>query len=298
MKTFSIAAAIGIALTFPAPALRAQAQPATDTIYRRAQRLVSDGSGEAGRAIVDSMLRSAAAGSAELAEALFWRATFAASADDSERDYRRIVVEHPLYFRAGDALLRLAQMELARGNQDAALVHLRRIALEHPGGSNRALASYWTARALLEKNDTSGACSAVRDARARLNAADVELQNQIDYLGQQCALPATNAAADTGPPVTPPTAVPAPANEATGEQPADAPAGPFSVQVAAYNTGAEAKAAARRLVARGYAARVDGTVKPFRVRVGRYATRALAAAAQQRMKAKGVTGYVVRTDGK
>ena len=91
-------------------------------------------------------------GSTQYAEALYWHATLAASANVAERDYRRIVVDYPLSPRVDDALLRMGQLELTRGDADAALLHFQRLATEHPESPLRAKTSYWTARALFEKN--------------------------------------------------------------------------------------------------------------------------------------------------
>jgi cell division protein FtsN len=102
-------------------------------------------------------------------------------------DYRRIVVDYPLSPRVEDALLRLAQLELARADYDGALQHLNRLTLEHPAGVTRARAGYWTARVLFEKNDVQRACAVNADALAQTNPNDVELRNQISYLNQRCA---------------------------------------------------------------------------------------------------------------
>ena len=66
-----------------------------------------------------------------------------------------------------------------------------------------------------------------------------------------------------------------------------------AVQIAAYNTAAEAEALVRRLRARNVTARVSGTVKPFRVRTGNHATRAEANAALRELRARGIHGFVV-----
>ena len=60
----------------------------------------------------------------------------------------------------------------------------------------------------------------------------------------------------------------------------------WSVQVAALGTRAEADALVTRLKARGYEARVDGTVAPFRVRFGRYPSASAAAAAMNGYKTR------------
>jgi cell division protein FtsN len=158
-----------------------------DPVFARAQELVSDGNGAAGRALVDSVLRVNSPTSQIYPQALFWRASLAASAADAESDYKHIVVDYPLAPQAEDALLRLAQLELARGDRDAALGHLQRIPRDYPRSKSLARAHYWTARVLLEKNDIPGACAANANALAQATQDEVELQNQIQYQGQRCA---------------------------------------------------------------------------------------------------------------
>jgi cell division septation protein DedD len=168
-------------------ALHAQSDLPVNPVYRRAQTLVNDGNAAQGRALVDSMIAAAAPGSTEYAEGLFWRAVLAATAAEAEADYRRVVNDFPYSLRIEDALIRLAQLEIARGNYDAALTHLNQLAREHPASPARARASYWTARTLFDKNDLQGGCIAVADALSRTGESDTELRNQINYLNQRCA---------------------------------------------------------------------------------------------------------------
>jgi cell division protein FtsN len=165
----------------------AQVTVPSDPVYRRAQAMVNDGNAAGGRALVDSMLALAAPGSNEFAEGLYWRAVLASTAAEAEMDYRRIIVEYPLSPRVEDVLLRLAQLEVARANYDAALQHLTRLTREHPEGASRARASYWTARVLFEKSDIQNACIANADALARTTEDQAELRNQITYLNQRCS---------------------------------------------------------------------------------------------------------------
>ncbi|HCU11387.1 MAG TPA: hypothetical protein DGB72_04590 [Gemmatimonadetes bacterium] len=171
-------------------AAQAPARPA-DPIFVRAQTLVSDGNGVAGRALIDSVIAKTPPTSQLYPQALFWRATLAANAADAESDYKHIVVDYPLAPQAEDALLRLAQLELARGDRDGALGHLQRIPRDYPRSKSLARASYWTARVLFEKNDISNACTANASAMAQADASEVELRNQIQYQGQRCPLVAT-----------------------------------------------------------------------------------------------------------
>lgn len=296
MRAIAIAAAsllVGLA--------DASAQTATNPVYLRAQALVSEGQGAAGRALVDSMYRSTAPGSGERAEALFWRATLAPTAADAERDYRAIVVDHATSPRVEDAFLRLAQLELARGDRDGALRHLQRLATEFPGSGQSARTSYWTARVLFERNDLTAACAANAQALARVAANDVELRNQIEYQQQRCRGAVVAATTPVAPPATPRDATPSIPVDVPVLQPA-APATTaartYSVQVAATNTRASAQTIANRMSARGYQARIDGTAAPFRVRVGRYDTRAAAARLLTEMKAKGIDGFIAIIEGR
>jgi cell division protein FtsN len=157
-----------------------------DPVFVRAQALVSDGNGAAGRALIDSMLAATPASAPLYPQALFWRASLAASAADAESDYRHIVVDYPLAPQAEDALLRLAQLELARGDRDGALIHLQRIQRDYPHSKSLARASYWTARVLFEKNDIPSACAANAAALSQSDPTEVELRNQIQYQGQRC----------------------------------------------------------------------------------------------------------------
>lgn len=275
-RTASLAglAILGLLAWPSARPLQAQATRAdsAQVVFRRAQRLVNDGQGVEGRVLVDSLLNAAEPRSAEEAEALFWRATLAESWEGAQRDYLRIMLEHDRSSRAGDAMLRLAQGEAARGDRDAAVRYLERLASEAPESDARAEGALWHGRLLLERGDRNGGCGVLRNGRAIVRAGQVELENQFDYLMRACPVAAP------APSTTPPPATPPPATRS----------GPpmWSVQVAAVSTSAEATAMVQRLRDRGYDARIDGTAAPFRVRFGRFPTRAAATAALEGYKTK------------
>lgn len=195
----------GFAVIFVGSSLAAQtnARP-IDPVFTRAQALVSDGNGAAGRALIDSMIAATPPSAPLYPQALFWRASLAASAADAESDYKHIVVDYPLTPQASDALLRLAQLELARGDRDAALSHLQRIPRDYPSSKSLARANYWIARVFFEKNDLVNGCAANASALAKLDSSEIELRNQIQYQGQRCPLPS----AAVVPPVRPATAPP------------------------------------------------------------------------------------------
>jgi cell division septation protein DedD/tetratricopeptide (TPR) repeat protein len=194
------------------PAL-AGAQSARDsTLYLRAQQMVANGDAAGGRKLADSVANAAPSGTAAYAEGLYWRATLAANARDSEQAYRQIIVDYPLSGRVADALLRIGQLESARGENAAALQHFQRLVLEHPRSPLRAEASYWVARLYFDANDPSHACAANSDALASAPASNVELKNRIDFQQQRCrgVTLATNApAAAAAPEAVPVKNVPA-----------------------------------------------------------------------------------------
>jgi SPOR domain len=182
----------------------------TDPVFVRAQALVSDGNGVEGRALIDSVIKATSPTARLYPEALFWRASLASNAAAAESDYKHIVVDYPLAPQAEDALLRLAQLELSRGDREGALIHLQRIPRDYPRSKSLARANYWTARVLFEKNDIPKACAANASALAQVGATEIELRNQIQYQGQRCPLPAVVATESSRPPAdaafgTPPT---------------------------------------------------------------------------------------------
>src|SRR3954464_9143019 len=190
----------GVLLICAAPRLIAQA-PArpTEPVFVRAQTLVSDGNGAGGRALIDSVIAATPPMAPLYPQALFWRASLASNAADAESDYKHIVVDYPLAPQAEDALLRLAQLELARGDRDGALTPLQRIQRDYPRSKSLARASYWTSRVLFEKNDIPNACAANAKAMAQADSGEIELRNQIQYQGQRCPAVVT-ADANTYPP--------------------------------------------------------------------------------------------------
>jgi len=202
---------LGVAVLLTPVISSAQTTPPVNPVYLRAQTLVNDGNAAAGRALVDSMIAAAAPGSNDYAEGVYWRAVLAATAADAEIDYKRIVIDYSTSPRVEDALIRLAQLEMARGSYDAAVRHLTQLSTEHPDSPARGRAGYWLARALFDKNDERGGCAAITDALSHTSDTETELRNQINYLNQRCAnLPAAPARPTPIPEIPPPPPLPAP----------------------------------------------------------------------------------------
>ena len=291
---------------------------ARDSLFLRARQLVLEGNGAAGRAVVDSAV-TATVGTPEYATALYWHAALAATAADAERDYRRVIVEYPFSPHAGDALLALAQLEMARGDREPAIDHLQRFLLQRPNDPERIRAGIWLGRLLLDVNQPARGCAVLLRTRASLGDTAVEVRNQVDYYAGRCVGVDTTAPPPRTPPRTdtvvkrdsarsstrpkpnepkdsaakppPPRAKPSPAPQANdaGRR--------FTVQVAAYDTRDAAEQLIKRLATRGITARiVDAGRAPYRVRVGRYATDADATVAARELKSKGIEAFVTTTD--
>lgn len=304
--------------------LRGVAQSSTptsavgDSMFRRARRMVSEGNGAAGRALVDSLLRREEEGTTAFGNAVYWRGALAETAAEAERDYRKVIVEYPLSPYASDALLAIAELEQARGDRAGALAHLQRFVREHPVSSARGIAALAASRLAFEQRDTRTGCAMIVEARASASATEVELRNQIDYYATRCpAAPVgSSAVAATTPPSiardsTPvPVTAPAkksvrdtvapvrkPARDSATVKPSSSPPkaaarGIHTIQVAAYPTRAAADQLVAKLAARGVKARVSGSTKPFRVRLDFYQTRAAAESAVVSLKERGIIGFV------
>jgi hypothetical protein len=270
--------------------------PAADSVFARARRLVTSGNGAAGRVVVDSMIAAAVPDSPMYAEALYWRAALAASPTDAEKDYRRLVVEYWYAPRVGDALLQLAQMESTRGDRTAATAHLERFMLEASSHPDRGRAGLMLVRLLFDQNDLARGCTAWRQATNAAPSTAVELRNQLSYYAARCA--ANDVSAGSRVPVAYPPGFPsapgAAKDTSAARRDTTTAAGNerFTLQLAAFQSKAEATRLVNRLAARGVTARIVGAAKPFRVRVGRYETRAAAIAAQRQLKAKKLDALV------
>ena len=287
----------------PFGALAAQQSDSTvaDTTFAAAQRLVVEGRGQEGRAIIAREHAATPEGSPRYVEALYWRAALAATAADAERDYKRIIIEFPVSRRSESALVGLAQLELARGDRAQAMQHLERVVREHPAGPSRARASFWMARVHFDEGNFPRACARLEDSRRHTPTDAIEMRNQLEYYSQRCegvdttvvvrasaaestrAMPARPGAVATQPAQRPPTTVP---NRAAG----------YTVQIGAYGNRADADAKHRQLTAQGHGTRVVKIGELWRVRMGRYATRDAAASVARSLKAKKIDAFVTEDE--
>ncbi len=295
-----------------APAADAQGTPAVaaalDRAIGRARALLDNGEGVEARALLDSLVRTAATGSNDFAEALYWRATLSERVSEAERDWKRLTIEAPLSPRAADAMVRLGELEMLRGRPGDARAYYERVVREYPTGLARAKSQMGIVKSWAAQKDLPRACVALVEA-SNSGVPDGELRLQADEMGRRCATVDPKAIAK----VTAAGSVPATQARETGAGtagaggtgaqtagagkggknatriPADAR---FSVQLAAYDTREEADAAVARFTARGIVTRVDGEARPYRVRSGYYSTRADANAALAKLKRGGETGFI------
>lgn len=181
------AGATSVAAQSPDSAARPQiaATAPTDSFYLRARKLVLEGNGAAGRALIDSAIASTA-GTPEYATALYWRGALSSTASDAERDYRRVIVEYPFSRHSGDALLALAQLEMARGDREPAIDHLQRFLLQRPNDPDHVRAGIWLGRLLLDQNQLARGCAVLLRTRASLGDTAIEVRNQVDYYASRC----------------------------------------------------------------------------------------------------------------
>ena len=270
----------------------------TDTIFLAAQRLVVEGRGDDGRAIIARELAASPEGSPRYVEALYWRAALASTAADAERDYKRIIIEFPASRRSESALVGLAQLELARGDRAQAMQHLERVVREHPSGPSRARASFWMARVHFDEGNFPRACARLEDSRRHTPGEAVEMRNQLEYYAQRCegvdttvVVRATSAESTRAMPVRPG----AVATSTSGRAPARG-ATSYTVQTGAFANFADPDARQRQLRAQGHTARVVKLGALWRVRIGRYPSRQAAADAARALKAKKIDAFVTEAE--
>jgi cell division septation protein DedD len=293
----------GTAVVTAATTPSASAVP--DSVYLRAQQLVSQGNGPDGRAIVDSLLTTLRPGSDDYAEALYWKAALAATAAEAERTYLRLTIDYPLSARAGASLMRLAQLELARGDRAAARRRLHRLTVEYRDGPLYPRAQYWLARSYFEEDKLPEGCHSLDGALGAVGASDVELRNQLDYYTSRCANvtrrpprfddpePARRASAPrrASPLVTAPAKAPAKPPVKPATAPASAPAATPSTAVpAAVPAAAPAAAPATPAAA---PSRPLAPQAAFTVQVAAFDDAASAEKYVARLNTTGVAAYVV-----
>lgn len=144
------------------------------------------------------------------AEFLSFKAALSSSPRVAERAYLAIAEHHRDSRQREVALLRLAQLHIAKGDARGAIAWLDLLFRDYPESARDAERQFWTARALLANGDTTRACivsdqvsaSAARDFGAEftmMNAGCQAYTERQRLAAQSDSLDAARApAADTG----------------------------------------------------------------------------------------------------
>ncbi len=191
--------------SLPLTMLRAQNADSLTTaraedVLIRVRRLTANDVAAA-RALVDSLVVTLPASATVMPEALFAKASIAASAIEAERDYGRIVREYKFSSRVPDALMRLALLESARNNRVMALRHLDQLLRDHSDAPVRSRASLLAGRLRLDAGDLARACELLAAAYASAGLTERDVKEQAVSLGEKCPTPVATMAQREPPPL-------------------------------------------------------------------------------------------------
>lgn len=204
-----------------------------------------------------------AATAEERARAWFLAGRLAASGEEAELHYIRVVVEGSATAWADDALLRLGQYKYAQDEYAKAVEYLRRLRRDYPTSEHGPEALLWIARTARAMGDPDRACGAVEQAFAELAPGDVTLQRELQAEELECHSTARAF---------------------------------YTVQVAAFKDERAAQSLAGQLLRDGFDAWVLSATPDdplHRVRVGRDLVEAEARALVQRLSQAGLSPFLV-----
>lgn len=267
---------------------------------QRIQAQAARGDSASARRLADSLVANAPAGTADAADGLYWRGALARSRDSARIDLSRVVVEYSQTSAAGDALYRLALMDLTAGDKVSAQRRLVRAGRDYGSSATAGDAALELATLLMANGAMREGCATLDTALERIPAEQAEKRNRVTYMRRPCAQVETEAVADTSRPI--PAGTPStPEAPSRGSAPRGGRGTPtasvtrWSAQVGAFAIRADAERTAQRLIARGYEARVTGE-RPYRVRIGRFARRADATALVAKLKAERIAAFLVEAE--
>lgn len=234
------------------------------------------------------------------------RGRLAVDPDSAENDYLAIVLGFPTKPQAAEALLRLGQLLVMKGEVQRAQGYLQRLAADYPGSEYRGPGLLWLARAYNAGGRVALACNTAR-AGLQGSRSDPDLSSLLQLEeAASCRVGSDSAAHNAAPadraaptPSRPtPRAQPAPARPRRAPSkpaPAATEQGRFAVQVGAFRQRSGAESLAARLDKAGHASRVVQVPNSslLRVRLGHFPTAQDAAALVRRLKAQGFPAVVV-----
>jgi hypothetical protein len=275
-----IAFILGLLSALPTGRLAAQSDPRLVAAVRLAQ----DGYGDSARAQVKKVMDATPAAQPLYAEAVYTAGLVAGTAAEMERQLQRVAVEFNGSAWSDDAILKLMQMNFARGDFAAVSRTAERLSSDYPNSEVIPQAALWAARAYFRQSNTADGCRWLADGITKADTTDIELRNGLTFLNGRCG---TVAATDTTrTPVAPAARDTQPAVRSTQST--------WSIQVASSSTTALANDAIAKLARDGFP---GGYVFPegavFKVRVGKLPARADADALLARVRAKYSSAFVV-----
>jgi cell division septation protein DedD len=270
----------------------------TRTLAERIRSLAAQGDSSAARRLADSAATSAGSPPSEQAEGAYWRGMLANSSRERRVEFSRVVVEFPLTPAAGDALYRLAQMDMVAGDRAAARRQLERAFKDYGFSATAAEAAFDLSQLLLIAGESRDGCAALDSAIIWTPAEQVEKRNRMTYARRPCASLVPEPPRDSQPP---PSGRGAAEGDTAGRGRGTSAGGRaatarlWSAQVGAFASKDEAERVALRLASRGYEARVTSE-QPFRVRVGFFSKRADAAAMVTKLKGERTAAILVEAE--
>jgi len=262
VRVVVLAAGLAAVAAAAAPPAAAQA-PTLDEVERAADEGRAD---EARRALAAVLAGDPPTDPAQRARREFLRGRLASQPDSAEVAYLRAAIDGEGPY-ASRARLRLAQLQLARGDAGRAADHLARLRADDPGGELVAISWVWTARAAEAAGDASTACDAWTEALAALGPSH-PVHDEARQGRSRCEEPA--------------------------RQPGEVET--FTVQLGAFGTEEAALRLRDGAAGIGVAVRVEspsGGVRVYRVRAGRFGSRVDAERLAERFRTHGFEAIVV-----
>lgn len=195
----------------------------------------------------------------EVVRARYLRARLFTDPDSARAELLSIAMDGGASYGAR-AWLRLAQLDLARGEPDRAAADLERLRADHPRSAEAIESWYWTARTFEARGLLDPACEAwERGAAEARRVGGAETARQAETASLACA-----------------------------------PGGPrFTIQAAAFSRPRPAEEMRARLEAAGFFSRVVEYDGFHRVRLGRFARREAAEGLTRRLRDAGFEPVVV-----
>jgi len=271
-------AALGAMLLAVLPPCRLAAQ--SDPRLIAAVRLAQDGFGDSARAIVKKIADATPAAQPLYAEAIYTAGVIANSTAEMERQFQRVAVEFNGSPWSDDALLKLMQLNFARGDFAGVGRTAERLHSDYPQSEVIPEAALWAARAYFRQSNNADGCRWLADGLARSDTMDVELRNGLVFLNGRCGAAQAPPQRDSVPKDT---AVAVPVRASV-----------WSIQVASSSSTGLGNDAIAKLARDGFAGGYlfpDGAT--FKVRVGKLPARADADALLARVRAKYPSAFVV-----